>query len=1575
MRLLYLTAHLSDVDLAQQALEKSAPGNVRLEACASVRDLGQRLAQGPADAIVADLTALNADLPRSIADIRGVAPAAIVVALVRQGTGHSVAEALLAGADEALVKQREFFLQFPAAVAQATSRRQVRARLLDGRTVRVLYAGGPAPAEAEGSPLRFVAADDEWWLSPAEKTMAFSPDAVVLDERKGATPCVTAIRSLRERGTLTPVVVLCDAAAEDTHAAYFRAGAAACLPRAEAGRLRDTVERAIETTRLSGELALLRSKEQRLRALIEAIPTPVTMISSAGTVQAMNFAGLALIGAKESAEVVGRPFTAMCDPAAAGEVTAFLRHVCAGTAGQIRFPGPGFDGIHRVFDLRAVPMRRDRDAASVLGVMRLAPASQRHSPAQAPGGAASADVDVEIPLDTLLEQTTSPDPAVVEALRLELDTERMAHQQAEARLQELDEGRLVSEAAWNAVQSELERKLILQFNRPAMEQEHQVTRSLLEKSLRDRDAELAALTEQRDRALSRLRHLESVADEAKGSLVAREHELERARTALEQALAARTAADRDRAEQEARAVHDSTRAADALARAESLQHELEAATKARGDLEQHLAAVLAENASLAMERDRQHEHLSAATSEVAQLRALADIQVRDQSVLHDVRAQVARLQAAASTVEQQQQALDEASSHIERLRDALEDALGARTEIELRLRDRQAAFDELARQLDAATAARSGAESTLADARAEASAARDELSRTRRDLEEARAELAALAERHRASEASGQALAGEAEAWQGRVHAMREELDAARAAVEAYRATRADLETLERDLAASRLNAEQLQAEIDSMRPSLSLARSEADELATTLTAEYDRALADKAKHDEEMEQLRADLERARGESTAARGEIDLLRSTVEEAATDRAAFEAALAAERTQAASLRAELELVADQLRRELDEHRRAADQAREQLGVLRPALDDAQAGRASVETRLAEVERARAALTAELDSLRVELEAAHELERARDAELAKLQQDRNGAVLELSRERSLRNDLQQARAAADEHAASVTARLAGIEHDLASSRATLSAAWEERNALRQAVEDATAALARADSRTAELRQELDERLAEAAARQATVTVAEQEIAALRSAAQSSAATEREWQERLERAESARRAAFDDQQSLRDQIADLQAQLAGQRRTLAEVEAQRDAAREAQVRYEAGAQLLAARHHEELDAVKRSLADLGLALSDAEAAWQRERTALQAALDARAAERSRLADSAVVGTATTSGRGRVLDCNDTLARLCGYDSASALLDHPDGGRLPLGIDWYALASQVATATHPLVVDSCVQHPDGRIVWLQASPVPVAGATGVPPRLEWTVVDATDRYLRWRQLRQAQRLDAIRELTLSAGSDVLERLTAAVRSDVLPPGREESRSLARARDIAQQLVAFAQRQARLPQLVDLNDTLVQLSVTLRRLAGSDVTVSPELSPGAILVSVDPGETEQWVTSLVVAARDALPAGGTLVISTQRVDLTAAGDAGQRRITPTVRLSIVVAGFGVRPLSVPATLSDVVVQRGGTLRASHAPESSSSRFEMHLPVVQNVHPADGAFPLARAEAESVPHAE
>jgi hypothetical protein len=70
----------------------------------------------------------------------------------------------------------------------------------------------------------------------------------------------------------------------------------------------------------------------------------VALVSPEGVVQAMNLAGLTLIGARESAQIVGKPFTLLCDAHDADGVRAFVTQVCAGTPGLVRFSGKSWRG-------------------------------------------------------------------------------------------------------------------------------------------------------------------------------------------------------------------------------------------------------------------------------------------------------------------------------------------------------------------------------------------------------------------------------------------------------------------------------------------------------------------------------------------------------------------------------------------------------------------------------------------------------------------------------------------------------------------------------------------------------------------------------------------------------------------------------------------------------------------------------------------------------------------------------------------------------------------------------------------------------------------------------------------------------------------------------------------------------------------------------------------------------------------------------------------------------------------------------------------------------------------------------
>ena len=90
----------------------------------------------------------------------------------------------------------------------------------------------------------------------------------------------------------------------------------------------------------------------------------------------------------------------------------------------------------------------------------------------------------------------------------------------------------------------------------------------------------------------------------------------------------------------------------------------------------------------------------------------------------------------------------------------------------------------------------------------------------------------------------------------------------------------------------------------------------------------------------------------------------------------------------------------------------------------------------------------------------------------------------------------------------------------------------------------------------------------------------------------------------------------------------------------------------------------------------------------------------------------------------------------------------------------------------------------------------------------------------------------------------------------------------------------ARATDLTRQLLAFARQQTREPQRLDLRTRLESMASLLRRLAGPSVSIETVASGGpACTVQMDPSQFDQIVFNLVTNARDAMPRGGKLTIT------------------------------------------------------------------------------------------------
>ncbi len=165
---------------------------------------------------------------------------------------------------------------------------------------------------------------------------------------------------------------------------------------------------------------------------------------------------------------------------------------------------------------------------------------------------------------------------------------------------------------------------------------------------------------------------------------------------------------------------------------------------------------------------------------------------------------------------------------------------------------------------------------------------------------------------------------------------------------------------------------------------------------------------------------------------------------------------------------------------------------------------------------------------------------------------------------------------------------------------------------------------------------------------------------------------------------------------------------------------------------------------------------------------------------------------------------------------------------------------------------------------------------------------------------DTTERLNLESQLRHSQKLESIGQLAAGVAHDFnniltiiqghSHRLLAKCAEDpsLSKPLKELGDSARRGAALTRQLLTFSRKQRMEAQVLDLNDVLANLTDMLQRLLGDDIKLACQSGPGLPAVEADTGMLEQVVMNLSVNARDAMPKGGTLSISTSVADIDAA---------------------------------------------------------------------------------------
>jgi PAS domain S-box-containing protein len=204
------------------------------------------------------------------------------------------------------------------------------------------------------------------------------------------------------------------------------------------------------------------------------------------------------------------------------------------------------------------------------------------------------------------------------------------------------------------------------------------------------------------------------------------------------------------------------------------------------------------------------------------------------------------------------------------------------------------------------------------------------------------------------------------------------------------------------------------------------------------------------------------------------------------------------------------------------------------------------------------------------------------------------------------------------------------------------------------------------------------------------------------------------------------------------------------------------------------------------------------------------------------------------------------------------------------------------------------------LLLECRIRRSGGGIRWIAAQGRSEYDDNGRPVRMAGIIMDITERRRTDELLRQAQKMEAIGQLTGGVAHDFNNLLTVIVGGlDMMirrPDQGERVKRLAeaamtaarRGEQLTRQLLAFSRRQMLQPETVNPNRLLLDFKPLAERAGGEAVPIDLNLDAAIDPIRVDPAQFESAILNLVVNARDAMEEGGSIIIRSRNIHLQSA---------------------------------------------------------------------------------------
>ena len=277
--------------------------------------------------------------------------------------------------------------------------------------------------------------------------------------------------------------------------------------------------------------------------------------------------------------------------------------------------------------------------------------------------------------------------------------------------------------------------------------------------------------------------------------------------------------------------------------------------------------------------------------------------------------------------------------------------------------------------------------------------------------------------------------------------------------------------------------------------------------------------------------------------------------------------------------------------------------------------------------------------------------------------------------------------------------------------------------------------------------------------------------------------------------------------------------------------------------------------------------------------------------------------------------GAVTLSSTGLIAYCNELFAALLGKHA-----NHITGSQIEqfmLPTDIFNFQNLLCSANGGRIVITLISEGQTEIpVSLSLSPLPdsedrriVCGIVTDLRQLRQSTKDLADAGVRLADqiavrertealLHQAQKMEVVGQLTGGLAHDFNNLLMIIGGNlDLIRKGVTDDKTakrldqvlgaVQRGGKLTQQLLAFSRTQSLSPQSICINNLLTEVEMLIRRAVGSSVDVRLDLAPDLWFCRADPNQLESAVLNLAINARDAMPSGGIVSITTQNALLDA----------------------------------------------------------------------------------------